>query len=142
LAAIALLAPATAQAVHFPNQGGCSDPGASHGFCSALRLRSASIPFFELLSFEGSGRYDLCFRVHAVPEVCLTRKLRYDRENKAWIARVRIDKTPKLKDGQTIARWVDPTTKHRLGPLLHFTTVSGETVEGKATTEFRRASSV
>jgi hypothetical protein len=104
LAAILLLVPATAEAVHFPNEGGCTSPGTGRGFCSALRFGGSSLPYYELLSFEGSGRYDLCFRVHGAREACLTRKLHYDPESKGWVARVDITRDPLTKYGYTIIR--------------------------------------
>jgi hypothetical protein len=125
VAALLLVAPGDAEAVHSPIQGGCTSPGTNHGFCSALRLGGRTLPYFELLSFEGVGRYNLCFWVHGAPEACITRKLRYDPEANAWVARVDIERDPIKKTGYTRIRWVDPKTGHRIGPPLHTTSVGG-----------------
>jgi len=106
--------------VHFPNAGGCTDPGKHHGYCASLHLLNLKIgPYFELKSFEGPGRAKLCPRAAHVPESCFGRKLRYDGEDRAWIARVLSFRAIKQSGCYTI-RWVDPATGHRLGPKLHF----------------------
>jgi hypothetical protein len=117
-----LAVPASAGAVHFPNSGGCTDPGQAHGYCSALRLLNIrSGPFFELKSYEGPGRAELCLRAVRVPETCVSRRLHYEAETHAWVARVLSGRVPIKQSGCFTARWLDPKTGHRLGPKLGIT---------------------
>jgi hypothetical protein len=112
--------------VHFPNSGGCTDPGEHHGYCSSLHLANVKIgAYFELKSFEGPGRVKLCAHAAHVPESCLSRKLRYDDEDRAWVARVSSSRAIKQSGCYTI-RWVDPATGQRLGPKLQLISLEGE----------------
>ena len=128
---VAAPGPAVAEAnrgtgVHFPNLGGCTDPGEPHGYCASLHLADVKVgPYFELKSFEGPGGAKLCPRAAHVPERCVGRKLRYDDENRAWIARVFTYQAIKQSGCYTV-RWVDPATGHRLGPKLHLISPEGE----------------
>jgi hypothetical protein len=139
ISALLLIVPASAGAVHFPNEGGCTDPGSHHGFCAALKLAGATGPYFELESFDGSGRYKLCLHAPHLPEVCVSRKLRYDPKASAWAARVLTAGVPIRSGGSYTARWIDPKSGHRLGPSLHVTILRspGEEIPGLEETEGR-----
>jgi hypothetical protein len=128
-----LLVPATADTVHFPNQGGCTNPGTEHGFCTAMRVGGAALPYFELLSYEGGGLYDLCFRSHGVPEECVLKRLRYDAGRMLWVARVEVDQSPIKKPGTIRVRWIDSRTGHRVGPQLHYTLATESDPTGEVT---------
>jgi hypothetical protein len=108
--------------VHFPNSGGCTDPGNPNGYCSALHLRNVEAgPYFELNSYEGPGRSKLCLRAVRVPEACVSRRQRYDPQAEGWVARVLSADVPIKRCGCFTARWLDPKTGHRLGPKLGIT---------------------
>jgi hypothetical protein len=128
-----LLVPATANAVHFPNQGGCTNPGTERGFCSAVRVGGAVPPYFELRSFESGGLYDLCFRSHGVTEACILRRLRHEAEGMFWVARIEVDRSPIKKPGTIRVRWIDARTGHRVGPQLHYTLTGAGDPSGKVT---------
>jgi hypothetical protein len=101
--------------------GGCTAPGVERGYCARLVLL-AGLPYFELESYQGGGRYSLCLKPPGSgPERCVSRRLSYHREIRAWLARVAITHVPSGSSGVYTAVWVNATTGHRAGPRMHVT---------------------
>jgi hypothetical protein len=90
------------------------------GYCARLAIGATVLPYFELESFEGGGRYRLCVTPPRRRESCISERLSYESKASAWTVRVPFPKIRLSTNGTYRARWVDPKNGHRVGPKMHF----------------------
>lgn len=101
--------------------GGCTDPGATRGYCARfVEPYKDESPYFRLDSYEGGGPVELCVIPPNRGETCISRRLHRDRKIKAWVAHISFPRIPVPTNGGYSVRWIDPSTGKRLGPRMHF----------------------